>query len=249
MKIEIRRWDNDEIIVCGEYESIKDCLERNKGKSFYRADLRSANLSSANLSSANLSSANLSSADLCSANLNYADLCSANLNSADLRYANLSFANLSFANLNSADLRYANLNYADLRYANLNYAKIKEPTIFTDLYYFLTLQPDITMRAWKHLKDGKSPYQHKEYEVGEEYTFNDLNKDKFETCGKGGNIATLNWCLKDSAEADEFIEVEVNTKDLIVPYFSDGKFRVSKFKVLRKINRKEAVELIEKTMA
>jgi len=174
MKIEIRRWDNDEIIVCGEYESIKDCLERNKGKSFYRADLCSA---------------------------------------------------------------------------NLNYAKIKEPTIFTDLYYFLTLQPDITMRAWKHLKDGKSPYQHKEYEVGEEYTFNDLNKDKFETCGKGGNIATLNWCLKDSAEADEFIEVEVNTKDLIVPYFSDGKFRVSKFKVLRKINRKEAVELIEKTMA
>ena len=204
MKIEIRRWDNDEIIVCGEYESIKDCLERNKGKSFYRADL----------SSANLNSASLNCADLCSANLRYADLRSASLNSANLRYA-----------------------------------KIKEPTIFTDLYYFLTLQPDITMRAWKHLKDGKSPYQHKEYEVGEEYTFNDLNKDKFETCGKGGNIATLNWCLKDSAEADEFIEVEVNTKDLIVPYFSDGKFRVSKFKVLRKINRKEAVELIEKTMA
>ena len=52
MNIEIKRWDNSEIIICGEYESVKDCLERNKDKSFYRADLRSADLSSADLRSA-----------------------------------------------------------------------------------------------------------------------------------------------------------------------------------------------------
>ena len=54
-----------------------------------RADLSSADLSSANLSYADLSSANLSYADL-----SYADLSSANLRSADLSYADLSYANL-----------------------------------------------------------------------------------------------------------------------------------------------------------
>ena len=64
MNIEIRNKWNDEIILCGEYESIKDCLEKNIG-----ANLRSANLSSANLIGANLRGANLSSANLSSANL------------------------------------------------------------------------------------------------------------------------------------------------------------------------------------
>jgi hypothetical protein len=31
MYIEIKNRFNDEIILCGEYESIKDCLEKNKG--------------------------------------------------------------------------------------------------------------------------------------------------------------------------------------------------------------------------
>jgi len=224
MKIEIRRWDTKKIIVCGEYESVKGCLEENKDKSFYRADLRYADLRYANLSSA--------------------DLISANLRYADLRYANLSFANLRYA-----DLRSANLSSADLRYADLRYANLKEPIIFTDIYYLLMFQDKITMRAWKYLNNGKSPYQHKEYEVGKEYTFKDLDKNKLELCGKGGNVATLNWCLKDNSITNEFIEVEFNTKDLIVPYYSDGKFRVSKFKVLRKINRKEAIELIKKSMS
>ena len=35
-KIEIRRWDNNKLIICGEYESVKDCLKKNKSKSFYR---------------------------------------------------------------------------------------------------------------------------------------------------------------------------------------------------------------------
>ena len=199
--IEIRRWDNQEIIVCGEYESVKDCLKKNKDKSFYRADLR------------------------------YADL-----RSADLRYANL----------RSVDLRSANLRSADLSYADLRFADLKEPICFVDLYYFLTLQPELKLRAWKYLKNGKSPYQSKEYEVGKEYIFDDLDKNKLELCGKGGNVATLNWCLKDDLQADEFLEVEFNTNDMIVPYFSDGKFRVSKFFVLRKINREQAIELIGK---
>ena len=54
VKIEIKRWNNARIIISGEYESIKDCLEKNKDKSFYMADLNSADLRSADLRSANL---------------------------------------------------------------------------------------------------------------------------------------------------------------------------------------------------
>src|SRR3990167_5233697 len=86
-KITISRWDTNKVIICGRYESIKDCLEKNKSKSFYRANLSLADLSWANLSSANLSSA---------------DLRSANLSSADLSLADLSLADLSWANLSSA---------------------------------------------------------------------------------------------------------------------------------------------------
>ena len=79
MKIEIKNRFTGEVILSGEYENIRDCLERN----------RSANLSSADLRSANLSSADLRLADLSSANLNSANLSSADLSSADLRLANL----------------------------------------------------------------------------------------------------------------------------------------------------------------
>ena len=77
MKIEIKRWDKNDVIVCGKYVSIKDCLEKNKNKSFYRANLRSADLRYADLHYADLSSADLSSAYLSHANLYSADLRSA----------------------------------------------------------------------------------------------------------------------------------------------------------------------------
>ena len=80
MKIEIKdRFDDEKIIISGEYESVKDCLEKNR--------------------SVNLCSADLYSADLYSANLSYADLSYADLRSADLRSADLSSANLYSANL------------------------------------------------------------------------------------------------------------------------------------------------------
>jgi len=97
VEIKITRWDNQKVIVCGEYESVKDCLEKNKEKSFYHA-----NLSSADLSFSYLRSANLRSADLSSANLSFADLRSANLSSANLSFADLRSADLSFADLRSA---------------------------------------------------------------------------------------------------------------------------------------------------
>jgi len=85
MRIEIKNRLTGKVILVGEYETIKECLEKNKGADLYGADLYGANLSGADLSRANLSGANLSRADLYGA-----DLYGANLSGADLSRANLS---------------------------------------------------------------------------------------------------------------------------------------------------------------
>ena len=64
MKIEIKNRWNGEIILCGEYESITDCLKKNIGADLRGADLREADLREANLYGANLYGADLYEADL-----------------------------------------------------------------------------------------------------------------------------------------------------------------------------------------
>jgi uncharacterized protein YjbI with pentapeptide repeats len=124
MKIEIKNRYNGNIILCGEYESIKECLTKNKAADLRYADLRYADLRYADLRYADLRSADLSDADLRYANLSSADLRYADLSDADLRYADLRDADLSSADLRSADLRYADLRSADLRYADLRDADL-----------------------------------------------------------------------------------------------------------------------------
>ncbi len=64
MEISIKnRWDN-KVIICGEYESIKECLEKNRGAYLRGANLRGANLRGAYLRGANLGGANLRGAYL-----------------------------------------------------------------------------------------------------------------------------------------------------------------------------------------
>jgi len=118
MKIEIKRWDNGKIIVCGEYESIKDCVVKSGadlyGANLYGADLRGADLRGADLRGADLYGADLHGADLRGADLRGADLYGADLRGADLRGADLYGADLHGANLYGADLHGANLkNYSE----------------------------------------------------------------------------------------------------------------------------------------
>lgn len=74
MKIEIRNRRNGKTIISGKYESVKDCLEKNRGANMDGANLYGANLRGANLYGADLTSANLSGANLYGANLYGADL-------------------------------------------------------------------------------------------------------------------------------------------------------------------------------
>ena len=130
MKVEIKNRYNDKVILCGEYQSIKECLEKNSG-----ADLSGANLSGANLRGANLSGADLSGADLYGANLRGANLYETNLSGANLYGANLSGADLS-----GADLSGANLYGANLYGANYNGEKLdKKPIQIAGLKYYIII--------------------------------------------------------------------------------------------------------------
>ena len=64
MKIEIKNRYTDAIILHGEYESIKDCLEKNRGANLEGAYLRGANLGDAYLEGAYLRGAYLGGANL-----------------------------------------------------------------------------------------------------------------------------------------------------------------------------------------
>jgi hypothetical protein len=82
------------------------------------------------------------------------------------------------------------------------------------------------------------------YKVDKEYKVK-VDSNRLLDCGKGLNIASLEWCLRQTngnTKDYKYIEVSFEPKDLVVPYFSDGKFRVSKLKVERELTLKELKE-------
>lgn len=85
------------------------------------------------------------------------------------------------------------------------------------------------------------------YKVGEIYETNDYNSDERFQCGAGLNVATLDWCLQDTNYnlSKTYIEVEFNAEDIVaIPYNSDGKFRVRKLRVVRKLTQEELEKYI-----
>jgi hypothetical protein len=89
--IEIKRWDNEEVIHSGDFDSIKECLEDGvrKGIIFYKANFCKADLRGVDLEEANLEGATLDRADLEGTNLYKANFCKADLRGVDLEEANL----------------------------------------------------------------------------------------------------------------------------------------------------------------
>ena len=89
MKIEIRHHITGNLLLGGEYEDIRECLEKNRDVILEYADLKGADLGGADLGGADLRGADLKGADLKGANLTEADLKGANLRGADLGGADL----------------------------------------------------------------------------------------------------------------------------------------------------------------
>jgi len=109
--MEIKNRFDGKIIVCGEYDSIKECLEKNKTANLSGANLYGANLYRANLYRADLYGADLSLADLSGADLSLADLSGANLYRADLSRANLYRANLYGEKINEIPIQICGLRW------------------------------------------------------------------------------------------------------------------------------------------
>ncbi len=150
-------------------------------------------------------------------------------------------------NLKEADLTGADLTGANLKGADLGDANLKGATITSPLHYLKDLPPDTVLHYWKYLDaNGLSPYYHARYEVGKTYEFT-CNPDERISCAEGGNVATLEWCLNDAKDSDNaYIEVEFQAGDIsAIPYATDGKFRVKKFKVLRKMSRVKVIRLLK----
>ncbi len=118
MTIEIRNRQG-EIIISGDYDSIKSAAEANK-YNLMHADLSNSDLSNACLSGAKLTNADLGGTDLTGAYLQYASLEDADLNEAFLEYACLSLADLDNANLSGADLSHVCLSDSKLPNANMS---------------------------------------------------------------------------------------------------------------------------------
>ena len=174
---------------------------------------------------------------------------------ADLRSADLSGANLRSADLRRADLSGADLYRADLRRANLSGADLSGAKgINLSLDYsglsILKYQKN-PIRAFKYvLNDMGSPTNNKRiiYEVGETFTETDVNTDIFEHCGAGLNVATLEWCVRDTNFDKDaiYLEVEFMPQDIVaIPFNTDGKFRVSKLTVIRKVPKTEINKLLK----
>lgn len=91
-------------------------------------------------------------------------------------------------------------------------------------------------------EDGCGPWfgpASRPYKVGKTYEVKRVNRDPHEDCGKGLNVATLEWCVGHLGHscATRILEVEFKASDVAcVPYCNgDGKFRVTKFKVVREL--------------
>ena len=231
MKIEIRGWRNQEVIICGKYESIKDCLQKNKGKSLQGADLQGANLRGADLRGADLRGANLWGANLWGADLQGADLQGANLQGADLWRADLW----------RADLWRADLRRADLQGADLQGAKNFNKYTTTPLYGMLD-QPGKII-AYKIVNNRNEGIYNGGlvYTIGATIEEKGADTNEFKNCGEGINLATLDWCMREWKPGYKILLAEFTKEDIAcIPVGSDGKFRVYRCRIIGEKNLKES---------
>jgi len=150
-------------------------------------------------------------------------------------------ADLWGANLSRADLRGANLRGADLGGADLRGAKGLTKYHMTPLYMLYDQIGKI--RAYKLVTNKcTGPYYPSiVYKKGETYTVDDFDINENVQCGAGINLATLDWCIVNWEKGYRILVAEFTSKDIAcIPVASDGKFRVSKCKI---VGEKDLTEL------
>ena len=162
----------------------------------------------------------------------------ANLRGANLGGANLEGANLREANLGGANLRGAYLEGANLEGANLGGAKGFAPERVNDLLILLDQVGPV--RAYKLVNsEYLSPIQSSgklKYKIGETVEA-DADTNPNTQCGAGVNLATLPWCLSNWQQGFRVLVCEFKKSDIAAIPVGDGKFRVSRCRVVREIDQ------------
>jgi len=205
----------------------------------HEADLRGADLSEADLSEADLRWADLREADLSGANLRWANLHEADLRGADLSGANLSGANLRWADLSGADLSGANLSGANLSGAHLSGAQ----GIFDPCAWLAANCKRVRggIEAYKTFGLYNQPPESWKQEPGAEIS-EVVNPNPTDDCGCGVNVATLDWVRRNNDEDLPIWKVLVKWEWMVgavVPYGTDGKFRVPRAKLVEVVETTE----------
>ena len=162
-----------------------------------------------------------------------------------LEIAIKSRADLSRANLYGADLSGANLSGADLSRANLSGAVNLSKYLTTPLLMLLD-QPG-PIRAYKIINtDGEGIYSRENgykpinYLAAESFDFPDADADDTKQCAAGGNLATLDWCMKEWKPGYRILVMEFTAADIAaIPTATDGKFRVRRCKRVGEKDLKE----------
>ena len=179
-KVKIKHRFTGALIISGEYESVKRCLEKNKGANLEGADLGGAYLRGANLGGANLGGAYLRGANLGGANLGGADLGGANLEGAYLRGAYLRGANLEGAYLGGAYLEGAYLRgakgYVDSHDIFVEAVQRQEVEIFVDIEWAAIGQITIHRLCWDSIKKRFADVMPHIFEVLAEAGFDEWQK-------------------------------------------------------------------------
>ena len=167
----------------------------------------------------------------------------ANLSGANLSRANLSGADLSGADLSGADLSGANLYGANLSGANLYGAKNLSKYLTTPLL-ILRDQPG-AIRAYKLINEkGEGPFNGgiNYLQPGvDEFLEQTPDTNELTACGRGINLATLDWCMKEWKPGYRILVMEFTAADIAaIPTGTDGKFRVQR---CRRVGEKDLKEL------
>ena len=178
------------------------------------------------------------------ANLHEADLRGADLREADLSEADLSWANLHEANLRGANLSGANLRWADLRGADLRGADLSGAQGIFDPCAWLAANCKRVrggIEAYKTFGLYNQPPESWKQEPGAEIS-EVVNPNPTDDCGCGVNVATLDWVRRNSDKNLPIWKVLVKWEWMVgavVPYGTDGKFRVPRAKLVEVVETTE----------
>lgn len=218
--------------------TLTDRVGRVFGCPYLTQDVKWPKLCKANLFQADLRKVDLKGADLEGASLADSDLFSAGLQGARLHDTNLVRANLYGANLTNSNLTKASLLYANIIRANLCGAILTKAELPEHPLNILRASPD-WVYAYKFVtKNMLSPIHALKiiYEVGKTYKEPNACCDERILCGPGLHVATKEWILHNKYDPCIVYLVKFRASDIAaIPYATDGKFRVKKLIVVKKV--------------